>query len=272
MARRWTSEEESHYRKELQYLYVDRNLNIIDVGKTLGIAPSTVHDRLQRLQIPTLRNKKEKYNNQRSDVRIPTERSEELAECFGMMLGDGHVSHFQMMVTLGSKEASYARHVQLLITRLFGGKPKIAKVKQKYSTVYLGSTKVVAWLKSEGLVSHKVHSQVAAPQWIYEEHAYMPAFLRGFFDTDGSVYSLRYGIQLSFTNLSEPLLVSLQRMLRIVGYTPSAISAHRVYVTRIPEVERFFREVRPANEKHVRRYSEIKKKRVGIQAVNGCTL
>ena len=257
MACRWTTVEENVYRAELVQLYVVENKTISDIGKILNLRGATVYDRLIRLQIPSCRQEKKHSDNRRSDVWTPTVRSHKLAELFGIMLGDGHVSHFQMMVTLGTKEAAYARYVRLLIKKTFGGIPRITTSSRGHTTVYLGSTEITKWLKTEGLVQNKVAAQVGVPPWIFEDTKYMSGFLRGFFDTDGSVYRLRYGVQISLTNRSMPLLVSLQSMLRRLGYTPSAVSADRVYLTKIPDVQRFFREIRPMNSKHRCRYNSF---------------
>ena len=120
----------------------------------------------------------------------------------------------------------------------------------------------------EGLVYKKVKSQVNMPNWIFSRREFMEAFLRGFFDTDGSVYSLRFGIQISFTNRSIPILQALQRMLEKLEYNPSKVSGFHLYITRREEINRFFQEVRPRNSKHQKRFVEFQK-RVGTQVVNG---
>ncbi|MEY4747527.1 MAG: hypothetical protein RLZZ416_576 [Candidatus Parcubacteria bacterium] len=222
----------------------------------LGLAKASVYDRLLRLGIQTQRGLKLRANNQRSDVRVP-ERSERLAELFGILLGDGHISHFQVMVTLGTKEFAYAQYVQALLRDIFGGIPKISTSSRGYQTVYLGSTATVRWLKENGFVHNKVAAQVDVPKWVFEKREYMSSFIRGFFDTDGSVYRLRFGAQISITNNSEPLLISLQTMLRALGYAASESSAHRIYLTKRDVVQRFFKEIRPANQKHQRRFRDI---------------
>ncbi len=97
----------------------------------------------------------------------------------------------------------------------------------------------------------------------------MTRFARGFFDTDGSIYKLRFGIQLNFTNHSKPLRISLQKLLRLLGYRVSEISGPRFYITRISDIERFFAEVQSRNEKHLSRYLLIlqsyKELRVGVR-------
>lgn len=256
MARRWTATEEEEYRNVLRRLYVDQNKSIKEVGAILGIAPQTVFGRLKRLGISTCRDEKMCVNNRRVDIVLPAVRSAALAELFGVLMGDGHVGHFQVVVTLGASERSYAQYVCGLFETVFESRPRISRRHTTgHQDVYLGSTSVTGWLKDQGFVSHKTASQPDVPRWIFTKREYMEAFLRGFFDTDGSIYALRHGRQISFSNRSLPLLRSLQKMLRTLGYTPSAVSGWQLYLTKSPDIERFFREIRPANTKHIRRFS-----------------
>lgn len=190
------------------------------------------------------------------DVRIPR-RSPGAAEFLGIMLGDGHLTHFQVFVTLGTKEKKYAQYVSALIERVFGVRSRTLVRQKKYRDVYFGSVKATSWLFEQGLVSNKVKSQVGAPRWVFDKKSYLRAFLRGFFDTDGSVYKLKFGVQISLTNRSLPLLVDLRKMLKMLGYKPSEISAFRVYLTRRKDIRKFFTEVIPANQKHRTRFRQF---------------
>ncbi|MEI6843162.1 MAG: LAGLIDADG family homing endonuclease [bacterium] len=257
MARRWTKEEENKCRRELIHLYVQKNKALKEVADILGIAEQTVFSRMKRLNIKTQPSLKENYLNKRGDVKIPKKYSKELAELFGVMLGDGHISHFQVIVNLGTKEASYAHYVCVLIKKIFKVNAKISVRNTGYRDVYVGSTVITSWLLSENLANNKVKSQVDVPKWIFEKPEFMRRFLRGFFDTDGSVYRLRFGIQISLTNYSKPLLLSLQRMLFKLGYSPSAVSADKVYLTKISDIKRFFKEISPKNLKHQERYKKF---------------
>lgn len=216
-------------------------------------------------EIKTIPEHKENYRNIRTDLKIPKHFSKELAEFIGIMLGDGKISHFQTLVTLGNKELHYARYVRDLMEHLFLVRPKILTRATGYHDVCIGSVLLTGWLISQGLVTHKVKYQVDAPEWLFSKKEYMKMCLRGFFDTDGSVYKLLFGIQLSFTNHSVPLLTSLQSMLLRLQYSPSRISSHKVYLTKKEDIERFFREIQPQNSKHCARYRKIC---VGTQVVN----
>ncbi len=267
MAKKWTTEEEQFYFKELNCLYVEKNKTIKEIGAELGIAEQTVFQRLQRLNIPSNPQNKKGYLKKRTDLIIPPCYSNELAEFFGIMLGDGHISKYQIVVTLGNKEMSYAKYIVLLMQKLFKSKPKIAIRKKGYKDVYLGSVDLSRWLLKQGLVHNKVKAQVDVPEWIFSKKEFMESFVRGFFDTDGSVYALKYGVQINLTNRSRPLLLSLQRMLLCLEYSPSKVSGLKIYITKRDKLDRFFREIKPKNPKHVSRYREFKK-RVGTQAVN----
>ena len=265
MARKWTKQEKEKYTKELKQLYIRENKTIKEIATFLDIAPQTVFKRLHMCGIKTIPECKENYRNIRTDLSIPKHLSNELAEFIGIMLGDGKLSHFQVLVTLGNKELHYANYVCDLMKGLFLVRPKISTRATGYHDVYIGSVLLTRWLMSQGLVTNKVKYQVDIPKWIFSKKEYMEMCLRGFFDTDGSVYKLRHGVQISFTNYSLPLLISLQSMLFRLGYSASRVSSHKVYLTKKDDLERFFREIQPQNSKHCLRYKKIS---VGTQVVN----
>lgn len=249
--------EEKKYKDELVEYYVRQNKTIREVGNILGISEQTVFKRLVRFNIKTQPFLKENYLKRRGDLQIPKKYSGDLAEFFGIMLGDGHVSHFQIVVSLGTKEASYADYICLLIKDIFNTQAKIGIRSTGYRDVYLGSTIITSWLFKEGLVRDKVKSQVDIPKWIFKKKEFAQRFIRGFFDTDGSIYKLRFGIQISLSNKSEPMLKSLHNLLFKLRYSPSVVSAGKVYLTRVSDVRRFFKEIKPKNQKHQKRFDEF---------------
>ena len=74
----------------------------------------------------------------RKKVVLP-KYSSELAEFFGIMLGDGHLSDYQVTVTLGTKEMAYAEYIVTLMAALFGPRPKIAICGDGHKTLYIRS-------------------------------------------------------------------------------------------------------------------------------------
>lgn len=262
MASKWTKAEEFNKRRELQELYVNQNKSMSEIATILNVGESTIYDRLVRLGIPSLRSKKFRFNNKRTDLQIPKVFSMELAEFIGIMLGDGHLTPTQITITLGNKEFHYVQYVAKLINKLFMLKSKIIKRKGGYYIVYFGSTEAVRWLVAMGLKFNKVKNQVDAPKWIFEHDEYIKSFLRGFFDTDGSIYKLKFGVQLSFTNRSLPLLESIRKGLSLLDFSPSNISYFRIFLTKRWDIFEFFDTINPANVKHQERYLKFKEKKV----------
>ncbi len=253
MPGRWSRIAEEEKRKELTQLYVRENKTIAEVSILLGIGESTVYDRLLRLEIPPQRELKPRYNNQRTDISLPKKYSSALAEFIGILLGDGHITPSQVTVTLGKKDR-YAYYVSTLMYSLFSISPKIIFSENGDCIVYFGSTRAVRWFLNMGLVFNKVKNQVDIPQWIFSKPEFIKSAIRGLFDTDGSVYKIRFGMQISFCNHSLPLLRSVRNMLISLGFTPSAISGYNLYLTRRADIDRFFTVIGFKNKKHETRF------------------
>ena len=237
MPKRWTSKEEAFYRKELTKLYLHKNLSISEVATSLKIGQATVYDRLVRLGIKSIPSRKLRFCNQRI-IDLP-KFSKNLAEIIGILLGDGHISEGQVWFTLGSKEQKYTYYIENLFFKVFGYHLKRCRIVKKYTSLYIGSKALVTSLKKMGLVQHKVKSQVGVPDWILNNKQYYPACLRGIFDTDGSIYKLRHGHQISFKNMSLVLLKDIRSMLIKLKFSPSQISNFSVYITKRKDLRRF---------------------------------
>lgn len=254
MPKAWTMKEKFFLKRQLKDFYLNQNKGIKEIGRLLLISEKTVFKRLKTFGIPA--NYKLK---RRRDIIIPKHRTEDLAEFFGIMLGDGHVANYQIVVSLGSKEKEYAFYVADLIGGIFGVPGKISERASGYRDVYLGSVQLVEWLRLEGLVNNKVRFQVGAPSWLSSNKKFARKFLRGFFDTDGTIYKLRWGAQVAFTNESVPLLNSTRNMLLYLGYSPSRVAGSKVYLTRKKDLARFLSEIGTKNPKHLARFREFLK-------------
>lgn len=264
MPARWTAEKEKEKHQELLELYANQNKTISEIGAILSVAPNTVYDRLIRLKIPIQREHKPGYNNARV-INVPPP-SGDLAEFCGIMLGDGHIGLAQIFITVNIKtDSAYVPYLQDLLERLFHFRPRVTAVKYG-STVdlYVTSVHLMRELRRIGLSSsNKVRDQVGVPDWIFSAPEYQRRFLRGFFDTDGSIYRLKHfeSVQMSFSNLSMPLLEGARQLLLGLGYHPSRVSGHSVYLTRQKDIKTYIREIGFGNVKHLeraQRFGELK--------------
>lgn len=138
-----------------------------------------------------------------------------LAECIGIILGDGCITRKQVIITLnGIKEKEYIRYTKKLLEQSFG-----TEIKHRF-TKNIGTQRLVC--DKMGIVEEltrlglekgdKVKNQVSVPSWIEENKTFTIACIKGLFDTDGSVYFANRKsngtrtICAKFTNKSRPLL------------------------------------------------------------------
>ncbi|MBO0887708.1 LAGLIDADG family homing endonuclease [Candidatus Bathyarchaeota archaeon] len=93
------------------------------------------------------------------------------------------------------------------------------------------------------------------------------SFVRGFFDTDGSVYC-KYGpyLQIQFKSANPALMTYVKDCLTRLGLHPTAIrrddTKFRFCLSRQNEVDRFFRLTGPRNSKHLKRFHHVSGERV----------
>jgi len=255
MPKRWTIKEEIQKRRELEELYIKQNKTIREVSEVLDIKESSVFDRLKRLNIATIPEKKPYFLNKKQGIIFPN-LSDELAEFFGIMLGDGHLSHGQFWIFINNNtDKEYRYYVANLLKSLFGLEPKCCyRKEQDMKNLFLSSVDLITYLRKKGLyASNKVKDQVDVPLWIFSKDSYKKSFLRGFFDTDGSIYSLKFGTQISFCNRSIPLLESTRKILLSLDYSPSRISSCKVYLTRRSNLYKYINEIGFGNPKHLKR-------------------
>jgi hypothetical protein len=170
------------------------------------------------------------------------------------MLGDGNIAAAQLRVTVNAQtDLAYIPYLQDLFERLFAFRPRLARSRHGRVDLYLTSASLVRCLSTIGLHSrNKVRDQVGIPRWIFDSLEYRQRFVRGFFDTDGSIYRLKrfHAVQLSFRNRSTPLLDGTRQALLDLGYHPSLTSNYAVYLTRRRDIQRYIQEIGFGNAKH----------------------
>lgn len=198
------------------------------------------------------------------EVRKP-EYSKELAEFVGIILGDGGISQYQVVVTLhATDDKEYGSFVTKLIKNLFKVPVAIYPSKKDSVIDYVVSrVELVRFLEKLGLKQgNKVKHQVDIPDWIRGNNEYSIACVRGLVDTDGCVFTHRYTVKekvysykkLSFTSRSEPLRQSVFQILKDVGLRVRFGTNFDVRVDSKEDMEKYFRIVDSHNPKHLKRY------------------
>jgi len=187
--------------------------------------------------------------------------TERQSEIVGILFGDGSMSmvggSIQITVT-GHKvedENYLINHVCPLFVQEFGAQMKVRyRPNEKTMDIYVYSKKIASILNSWGMPLGLKNAGKLQPTVELSK----PDFVRGLFDTDGSVYR-KYGKykQIQFKGSSKTLMNYTFDALRVLGLNPSKLCQdemrYRFYLCRQNDVERFFGLVSPANEKHLTR-------------------
>ncbi len=201
-------------------------------------------------------------------ITIPR-NSEKLAELLGILMGDGHLSEYQVSVTTNSKtDREHASFSCELIKELFNVSPTIKKKKNENTVnVVVSSKNLVKFLHSRGMpIGNKIQNQLSMPKWITKNNSYQRAFMRGLFDTDGSVYldihkrgrkTYKY-LGWTVTSYADKLMAGLIEVLKKSGFSPThRISQKSAYIRKQKDILRYFQEIGTSNPKHYKRYKKF---------------
>lgn len=197
-------------------------------------------------------------------IRKP-KRSEELAEFIGIMMGDGGLSRYQVIVSLHQiDDADFSRYVSRQFEKLFGVVPSVYDREDAHlRSIVVSRVELVRYLHSLGLpMGNKIRQQFDIPSWIKKEERFMIACIRGLVDTDGCIFTHRYEVKhkrysykkLSFTTASRPLLSTVHTALKALGMNPRIGSRKDVRLDSRTDMERYFIRIGSNNPKHLRRY------------------
>lgn len=199
------------------------------------------------------------------DIKIP-EKNEELAELWGILLGDGNIQKktgykigtYNIKVTGHSiLDRDYLlKFVKPLIEKLFDVKIRVYASKvSKALNVVADSRRIVNFFEENGFkAGDKIKNQVGIPIWIKENPKFLAVCLRGLYDTDGCFYRLtnQNSYQVHFKNHDMTLLNDVHESLINLGIKPSKIICNQsIVVTKKEEIAKFYKLIGFHNSKHL---------------------
>ncbi|MSU74660.1 hypothetical protein EXS57_02680 [Candidatus Kaiserbacteria bacterium] len=187
-----------------------------------------------------------------------------LAEFIGIMMGDGGISEYQVVITLHHiDDLEYSVFVTKMIKRLFKILPRIYHSPRKsVNSIVVSRKELVQYLHTMGLpIGNKIKQQFDIPAWIKRDRKFAMACVRGLIDTDGTIFTHRYKSKekwyaykkLSFTSASEPLRKSIYALLCVFGLNPR-MTSDDVRLDRVEDMKKYFSLIGSHNPKHLRRY------------------
>lgn len=194
------------------------------------------------------------------------ELSRELAHFMGILAGDGGINNsWQIVITLDTlTDSEYIQYVRGLILFLFRIEAQVRiRTTCRATDLVLSSTSIVEYLLQLGAVSkNKILNDKGIPDWIKINEEYLKQYIKGLFDTDGSIYadyksreSKQYFYKyITFTNYGQKTLADLYVNLVKFGFSPTNPYRGRITLRKQSEVDRFFSVIGSSNNKHWTRY------------------
>lgn len=196
------------------------------------------------------------------EIVVP-DKSSDLAEFIGIMLGDGTVAPYHIAVTLHSvDDKTYSEFVTDLIKKLFGVTSKVYKKKGcKAVSIVVARKRLVDFAQEIGLPKgNKMRAGLAIPIWVMENNRYAAACVRGLMDTDGSAFTHSYVVKgkkysykkFSFTSADPRLREDFITVLERFGIAGSC-SGRNVRIESREGVEKYLQKIGSHNTKHLKR-------------------
>lgn len=202
---------------------------------------------------------------------------EEIGEVAGIFAGDGTLYRTQggivMEVRGDSREVEYyEKYVRKLFGKAFGIKLKVIKRYYANKTGYVLGIRVCGKRTKEflsdflGFPIGEKSDIVRVPDIILKNQNSWISYVRGIFDTDGSVYVRKCGAGLAyrqpvidiFSNSNEHIL-QIKAMMEWVGFKVWIEGNKRkIRMAGWGNAERFFKVIKPHNNRKLERFRAIK--------------
>ena len=201
--------------------------------------------------------------NKTQNISTPKQIDERLAEFIGLLAGDGHVSriNYEISVTCHKKlDKDYIiNRVSKLFLDLFTMNVTIRESKKNNVIRCSVHSKLLSeYLTTNFLIPRgKKKGKLHIPTQIKTEKELLIPYIRGLFDTDGSIYCRRKkSLVVSIASRDPVFLNEVKNALTKLGYSAS-VSGKNLYIYNQEQVQRFMFEVKPSNVKHLNRYDNF---------------
>ncbi len=187
----------------------------------------------------------------------------ELSELIGILAGDGHLSNFNYEISVSGHlylDKDYLiKYVSCLFQHLFDVNVKIKKNKNSNGMRCVVNSKLLMKYLTESfeIPVGKKKGNLHIPIQIRNKKLFLKRYLRGLFDTDGSLYLRRKNSLVISIISRDPVFLEEIRLSFIeLGYSPS-ISGKNLYIYDQKEIKKFFNDIGSKNKKHILKYDNF---------------
>lgn len=197
---------------------------------------------------------------------VTPKKSEKLAEFFGILLGDGGLTKYQLKISLDkNKDREYALFIEKVINELFSVPTQKKTFPNNNALDIVVSRKgVIDFVIKHGLkTGNKVKNNIKVPSWIIQNKKYSKACLRGLIDTDGCMVLEKHMIKnkvytyprLNFVSKCPDLISFVFTTLKMNKFSPiNRRGGVSVQLEKKQEICDYFRYIGTSNPKHLNRW------------------
>lgn len=201
---------------------------------------------------------------------------ENLAEIFGIILGDGHVQKYEKgkkircysIIIAGNSETDrnfMEKYVPFVFENKFNFRGRVFFSKSKKEAYYkIHGKQLVDFVISNGILSgNKKKNNQGIPIWIKENRKYLSRCIKGLVDTDGSIHYIsktNKNLRISYTSHIPNLMRDVREGLVFLGFNPSKIINERqIFLSGKRDVEKYIKEIGFSNQKNLNRLENFKR-------------
>lgn len=206
---------------------------------------------------------------------------ENLAEIFGILLGDGHVQKYiqgkkircYSLIVSGNSDTDrdfIASYIPSLFEKVFKVKGNLFFSKKENSAYYkIYGKMLVHFITSNGILhGNKKENNQGIPTWIKENKLFLSRCIKGLIDTDGSVHLIskhNKNLRINYTSYIPRLLNDVREGLISLGFSPSKIIKDRqIFLSSKNDVNRYIKEIGFSNQKNLNRVNLFRNKNAPV--------
>lgn len=189
---------------------------------------------------------------------------EKLAEIIGVLNGDGHISNFKYEVCVAGNrlEKDYFNYLKKLFQSKLNLKFRIFNVTSGLK-MRCYSKSLSQFFIDIGLPKGNKLNKLKIPLFIKTNKTYLLHYIRGLFDTDGTIYVRRKkDMVLEISSADNRFLKEIRNSLSSFDLHSSLLKNH-IAIYNKKDIIRFFCIIKPANTKHLKKYKGYLKLRAG---------
>jgi len=188
-----------------------------------------------------------------------------LAEIIGVLNGDGYISplNYEICVVGNCHEKNYLYYLKKLFEKNFRINFNYQIDKSKFKLRGYSIKLFDLLTKEYGLPKGNKMGKLKIPLKIKENKDFLISYIRGLFDTDGTIYTRRKRDPvIEISSGDNKYLKEVKQTLNSLGFK-AGIGKHRTFIYNKEDVRRFFNLIKPANTKHLKKYKEYLKLSAG---------